>query len=215
MVFQDYALFPNMTVRGNLEYALKTKVNENRIQAILESTHLLELADPRPETLSGGQKQRVALARALISEPRILLLDEPLSALDSTMRTKLQDEMISLQKEFSIASLIVSHDIAEVHRMTSRVFFLENGCITRHGPPSEVFGFGRMSNKLQLSGTLLEISGSGIIRILSILVGADIVRVTCLPDDMRGLQLGDKVILAAKAFNPMVFRAELEESRSI
>ena len=208
MVFQDYALFPNMTVRGNLEFALPDRRARARVDAILEVTHLTELALRRPDTLSGGQKQRVALARALVSEPSILLLDEPLSALDPAMRARLQDEILTLQRRFSIAAILVSHDIAEVHRLATRVYCLEDGRIARQGTPSQVFGGGRISNKLRLTGMLLEITEAGVVRILSVLVGGEVVRVTALPADVEGLKAGDKVFLAAKAFNPMVFRAE-------
>jgi molybdate transport system ATP-binding protein len=208
MVFQDYALFPNMTVRGNLEFALQNPRARERVDAILEATHLTELALRRPDTLSGGQKQRVALARALVSEPSLLLLDEPLSALDPDMRARLQDEILALQKRFSIATILVSHDIAEVHRMAQRVYCLEDGRIARQGAPSAVFGGGRISNKVRLSGVLLEIKEAGVVRVLTVLVGGEAVRVTALPADVEGLKAGDKVFLAAKAFNPMVFRAE-------
>jgi molybdate transport system ATP-binding protein len=208
MVFQDYALFPNMTVRGNLEFALQNRRETARVDAILEAMHLSELALRRPDTLSGGQKQRVALARALVSEPRLLLLDEPLSALDPAMRARLQDEILALQRRFSIAAILVSHDMAEVQRMAGRVYCLEDGRIAKQGAPSEVFGAGRTSNKLRLTGVLLEIKEAGVVRVLTVLVGGEVVRVTALPDDVEGLKAGDKVFLAAKAFNPMVFRAE-------
>jgi molybdate transport system ATP-binding protein len=208
MVFQDYALFPNMTVRGNLEFALPDRRSRARVDEMMEATHLTELALRRPDTLSGGQKQRVALARALVSEPSILLLDEPLSALDPAMRARLQDEILSLQRRFSIAAIVVSHDVAEVHRLAARVYCLEDGRIVRQGTPSEVFGGGRISNKLRLTGVLMEIKEAGVVRVLTVLVGGEVVRVTALPADVEGLKAGDKLFLAAKAFNPMVFRAE-------
>jgi molybdate transport system ATP-binding protein len=90
-MFQDYALFPNMTVRGNLEFALRKGSNKRRVQELIDMMNLGEMQSHKPETLSGGQKQRVALARALASEPNILLLDEPFSALDADMRSRLHD----------------------------------------------------------------------------------------------------------------------------
>ena len=208
MVFQDYALFPNMTVRGNLEFALKAGRDGGRVDGILEAMHLTELARRRPETLSGGQKQRVALARALISDPKVLLLDEPLSALDPAMRARLQDEILALQRRFGLAAILVSHDMGEVHRLASRVHCLEDGRIVRSGTPFEAFGAGRVSNKLRLTGVLLDAKPSGVVVLLTVLVGGEVVRVTALPDDVAGMQAGDKVLLAAKGFNPMVFRAE-------
>lgn len=208
MVFQDYALFPNMTVRGNLDFALKPGVADGRVDAILEAMHLTELARRRPETLSGGQKQRVALARALISDPKVLLLDEPLSALDPAMRARLQEEILGLQRRYGLAAILVSHDMGEVHRLAGKVHILEEGRIVRSGTPFEVFGAGRISNKLRLTGILLEAKPSGVVVLLTVLVGSEVVRVTALPDDVAGLKAGDKVLLAAKGFNPMVFRAE-------
>jgi molybdate transport system ATP-binding protein len=207
LVFQDYALFPNMTVRQNLEYALQDARARPRVAEILEMTHLTALAARRPGTLSGGQRQRVALARALVSEPRILLLDEPLSAVDQELRGKLQEEIADLQKRFRIATILVSHDLGEIFRLSERVLCLENGNIVRHGPPSEVFGGSRLSNKIRLTGIVLEIKVADVVRVLSILIGNEVVRVTALPQDAEGLKAGDKVVLAAKAFNPMVFKA--------
>lgn len=206
LVFQDYALFPNMTVRQNLEFALKDPKDKARVDDILETTHLTLLAPRRPDTLSGGQKQRVALARALVSDPRILLLDEPLSALDQEMRLKLQDEIAALQKRYALATILVSHDIGEIFRLSDRVLCLEDGRIGRQGRPDEVFAGSRMSNKIRLTGVILEIKTADVVRVLSILVGNEVVRVTSLPQDAEGLRVGDKVFLAAKAFNPMVFK---------
>ena len=206
LVFQDYALFPNMTVRQNLEYALQGSRSQPRVAEILEMTHLTALAARRPDTLSGGQKQRVALARALVSEPRILLLDEPLSALDHDLRGKLQKEIADLQKRFRIATLLVSHDLGEIFRLSQWVLCLEDGRIARQGPPSEVFGGSRLSNKIQLTGIVLEIQAADVVLVLSILIGNEVVRVTSLPQDAEGIRVGDKVFIAAKAFNPMIFK---------
>jgi molybdate transport system ATP-binding protein len=210
LVFQDYALFPNMTVRQNLEYALKDPKAGNRVDEILEMAHLTQLGPRRPDTLSGGQKQRVALARALVSEPRILLLDEPLSALDQDMRLKLQGEIAELQRRLRIATILVSHDLGEIFRLSHRVLCLEDGKIRRQGPPGKVFGGSRMSNKIRLTGVVLEIQVADVVRVLSVLIGSEVVRVTSLPQDAEGIRVGDKVFIATKAFNPMVFRADPE-----
>lgn len=208
LVFQDYALFPNMTVRGNLEYALKDPDAKDKVDGILETTGLAQLAQRRPDTLSGGQRQRVALARALVSDPRILLLDEPLSALDQDMRNRLQDEIASIQKRFGLATLLVSHDMGEIFRLSHRVVCLEDGRIARQGRPADLFGGSRLSDKVRLSGVLLEIKAADVVMVLTILVGREVVRVTALPRDAEGLRVGDRVLLASKAFNPMVFKAE-------
>lgn len=138
MVFQEYSLFPNMTVRGNLEFALNKGESTERVDELLNMTELEQLQHQRPAILSGGQKQRVALARALIRRPELLLLDEPLSALDSVMQAKLQDYILKIHREFNLITLMVSHDLAEVAKMSKRVLVLEEGVIRKDGPPLEV-----------------------------------------------------------------------------
>lgn len=139
MVFQDYSLFPNMTVRGNLEFALQKGQPKNVVAEILELTQLENLQDKKPALLSGGQKQRVALARALIRKPKILLLDEPLSALDSGMRVKLQDYILEYHQKFNLTTILVSHDFNEIIKLSKRVLLLEGDKIQKDGSPKEVF----------------------------------------------------------------------------
>jgi molybdate transport system ATP-binding protein len=138
LVFQDYSLFPNMTVRGNLEFALQKGQSSGIVDDLLELTELRILADKNPATLSGGQKQRVALARALVRKPNLLLLDEPLSALDSVMQSKLQDYLLQVHAQFKLTTILVSHDISEVMKMSKRVLILENGRVEKDGAPGEV-----------------------------------------------------------------------------
>ena len=121
-VFQDYALFPNMSVEENLLFVNKDKVLAKRL---LELTELTALKKRLPSTLSGGQKQRVSLCRAMMNRPKLLLLDEPLSALDADMRTKLQNEILTLHKEFGTTTIMVSHDPSEIYRLSNRVVVLE------------------------------------------------------------------------------------------
>ncbi|WP_159472478.1 ABC transporter ATP-binding protein [Dyadobacter sp. 3J3] len=138
-VFQDYALFPHLTVKENLLFALKKGENPAIVTELLASVELIQLADRKPHQLSGGQQQRVALARALVRQPDLLLLDEPLSSLDHTMRLRLQDYLLKLQKQQGFTMLIVSHDLGEIFRLANQVFVLENGKITKQGTPSEVY----------------------------------------------------------------------------
>ena len=139
-VFQDYALFPNMTVRANLEFALRPGSAKKRVDELLALMDIGELQHRKPDTLSGGQKQRVALARALASAPRLLLLDEPFSALDAQMRSHLQDEVLKLQRDFGITTIIVSHDVGEVYKLASRVLLMDAGQLV--APPGFGQGFG-------------------------------------------------------------------------
>lgn len=134
-VFQNYALFPTMTVRGNLEFAASGD-GAAGIDRMLKMVELEALQDRYPEKLSGGQQQRVALARALVRRPGILLMDEPLSALDPVMRKKLQDEMLLLHKELDLTILMVSHDPSEIRRMATQVLTVDSGRIrTLAHPP--------------------------------------------------------------------------------
>lgn len=138
LVFQNYALFPSMTVRRNLEFAAGRR-KDRRVEMLLEMVELEELQYRYPEELSGGQQQRVALARALIRQPKILLLDEPLSALDEAMRCKLQQEILRLHKELGLTTILVSHDRAEILRMADQVLALHDGQLTFEGPPVDSF----------------------------------------------------------------------------
>ena len=207
-VFQDYALFPNMTVRGNLEFALRKGVSKKRVDELLELMELGELQHRKPETLSGGQKQRIALARALASEPRLLLLDEPLSALDAAIRARLQDEILRLQKHFGITAIIVSHDVSEVYKLANRVMVMEAGRVTQQGNPASVFSTGQTSGKFRFTGEILAIEPMDVLFSLTVLVGNQIVRVVATKDEASELRAGNSVMLVSKAFNPMVLRLD-------
>ena len=127
-VFQDYALFPNMSVEQNLLYVNNDK---NLANKLLEMTHILGLKDLYPNNLSGGQQQRVALCRAFMKKPKILLLDEPLSALDKSTREQIQDEIIKLHKEFKTTTILVSHDQDEIDKLCNKQIFIDNGTIIK------------------------------------------------------------------------------------
>ncbi|KKL13582.1 hypothetical protein LCGC14_2524310, partial [marine sediment metagenome] len=124
-MFQDYALFPNMSVRKNLEFALKNEQNRVIIDQLMDIIALNELQHRKPETLSGGQKQRVALARALVNKPDLVLLDEPLAALDKPMRQKLQKYVAEVQRELGFTMLLISHDVGEILKLSQGISVLE------------------------------------------------------------------------------------------
>ena len=207
-MFQDYALFPNMTVRGNLEFALRQGCAKKRVDELLALMEIGELQHRKPNTLSGGQKQRVAFARALVSEPQLLLLDEPFSALDAEMRSCLQDEVLKLQRHFGITTIIVSHDVGEVYKLASRVLMMEAGRLVEQGSPDQVFSAGKTSGKFRFTGEILAIEPMDVMSSLTVLVGNQIVRVVVMPDEAAALQNGDRVMLVSKAFNPIVLKLE-------
>ncbi len=140
-VFQEYALFPHLTVLGNVLAALGHCPGSGRLpraQALLAKMRMAEFAGRRPAELSGGQRQRVALARALAREPRVLLLDEPFSALDAGVRRELCQELAALRRDLSIPMVLVTHDFQEVLRLADAVAVIEGGRIVAQGPVNEI-----------------------------------------------------------------------------
>lgn len=131
MLFQDYALFPHMTVGQNIRYGMKQKEEDHSfvVDQLLQVLGIQKLLQKYPHQISGGEKQRVALARALATEPSILLLDEPLSALDKQTRIECQDELIRLHEMWKIPFIIVTHDMEEAEKLGDRILFLEYGKI--------------------------------------------------------------------------------------
>lgn len=200
-VFQDYALFANMSVEQNLLYVNKDKVLAKHL---LELTHLWELKDRLPSTLSGGQKQRVSLCRALMNRPRLLLMDEPLSALDPKMRTKLQEDILRLHKEFGTTTIMVSHDPSEIYRLANRVFVLDQGKIIREGTAKELFLKAHGSQKFSLKGELLEIIKADVIYIAVVAIGQQIVEVVLDDKEAKTLKIGQSVQVNTKAFAPSI-----------
>jgi putative spermidine/putrescine transport system ATP-binding protein len=143
-VFQDYALFPHMTVRQNIEYGLRVRrtaraERDRLVRQALDTVQLPGFGDRRPRELSGGQRQRVALARALVNRPRVLLLDEPLGALDLKLRKAMQLELKHLQREVGITFLFVTHDQEEALTMSDRIAVINQGRLEQVGTPEQVY----------------------------------------------------------------------------
>jgi spermidine/putrescine transport system ATP-binding protein len=143
-VFQNYALFPHLSVRENVAYGLRVKSTPkseiaSRVDDALGMVKMRDFAEARPATLSGGQQQRIALARALINRPELLLLDEPLSALDANLRKQMQSELKILQREIGIAFLFVTHDQDEAMALSDRIALLRNGALEQVAAPREIY----------------------------------------------------------------------------
>ncbi|WP_201459005.1 sulfate/molybdate ABC transporter ATP-binding protein, partial [Campylobacter coli] len=194
-VFQDYALFPNMSVKENISYAATSK---QKAEELLSLMNLENLAKIYPKNLSGGQAQRVALARALAREPQILLLDEPLSALDFKMRSFLQDELVKILQHFKITTLLVSHDLAEIYKLSHRILELSDGKIIKDARTNEFFTSSNLSAKLRLSATLLEMKKSDILVIFTLLLNQDIVKITLSEEEFlksyKDVKIGDTLL---------------------
>jgi len=146
MMFQSYAVFPHMTVEQNIAYGLKKEKLpqaeiKTRVQEMLQLVQLSQLARRKPNQLSGGQSQRVALARALIKRPKVLLLDEPLAALDKKLREQTQFELMNLQDQLGITFVVVTHDQEEAMTLATRIAVMDAGQFVQIGTPSEVYEF--------------------------------------------------------------------------
>ena len=143
-VFQSYALFPHLSVYENISFGLRMKKLaasdiKRRVDRVVEMTSLQEFADRKPAQLSGGQRQRVALARAVVCEPKVLLLDEPLSALDAKLRTQMRSELKQLQKRLGITFIFVTHDQEEALTMSDRIAVISCGRVEQIGTVNEIY----------------------------------------------------------------------------
>jgi len=164
MVFQMYALFPNMTAQGNISYGLRVAgllrpEIEERVAEMLELVSLTEAAHKYPAELSGGQQQRVALARALAIRPRVLLLDEPLSALDAVVRVSLRQEIRRIQSALGITTVYVTHDQEEALSISDRVVVMQRGAIEQVGTPEEIYSRPMTNFVATFIGTVNQFNG--------------------------------------------------------
>ena len=144
MVFQNYALYPTMTVRENIEFGLENKKvpkeeRKKRVQEICEVVGLTQYLDRKPATLSGGQRQRVALARAMVKQPKVFLMDEPLSNLDAKLRGQMRVELIGLHKKLGTTFVYVTHDQVEAMSMADDIVLMKDGYIVQQSSPRELY----------------------------------------------------------------------------
>lgn len=200
-VFQDYALFPNMNILENLLYVSKDLKLANQL---LDITELSKLKNRLPNSLSGGQKQRVSLCRALMKKPKILLMDEPLSALDPKMRIKLQNEILLLHKELNTTTIMVSHDPSEIYRLSNRVIVLDQGKIVDDGSAKNILLKTNGSAKFSFEGEILDIKKVDVIYVAIISIGQQLVEIVISEEESRNLIIGQKVKVSTKAFAPNI-----------
>ncbi|ASL45414.1 Sulfate/thiosulfate import ATP-binding protein CysA [Burkholderia sp. AD24] len=194
MVFQSYALFPNLTVRGNIGYGLKIRrtaadTARQRVDELLAMMRLTAHADKPIDQLSGGQRQRVALARALAVQPRVLLLDEPLTALDARLRDTLRSEMNTLLRELGITTVYVTHDQAEAMELGDRIVVMSAGRIEQIGSPRDIYYRPANRTVAQFVGTINRLAGERRDGMLTTTGGA--VPLPSLPDTAQGNAQGN------------------------
>ncbi len=164
MMFQSYAIFPHMNVARNVSYGLRKdgvsrKETSKRVDEMLELVQLSELKNRKPDQLSGGQRQRVALARALIKRPKVLLLDEPLAALDKKLRERTQFELMNIQDELGITFVVVTHDQEEAMTLSSRIAVMDKGQFQQIGTPKEIYEFPHNRFVADFIGTINTFEG--------------------------------------------------------
>ena len=165
LIFQNYALFPHMTVYDNIAVGPRIRKHSEtdiakRIDELLEITHLQALRDIYPGQISGGEAQRVALARAVINRPKILLLDEPLSALDLSLRQHLREELAEMQRALNITFLFVTHDQEEAMGLATRMGIMDNGCLQQVGTPSQLYEKPKTDFIAEFLGEVNRLSGT-------------------------------------------------------
>ena len=204
-VFQDYALFPNMTVLENLQFAAGRKGNIN-LEHLLELNELGDLKHKKPKNLSGGQQQRVALARALAQKPKILLLDEPLSALDDKIRRKLQHHLLEAHQEYGLTTILVSHNTEELIKLSDRVIELHQGKIVKEGTPSDLFATKGIKEDFKVTAEVLSITPKDDSFAVQLLVQNHIFKMSLSQEQGKSIQKGDKIVLASNDFKPSIYK---------
>jgi putrescine transport system ATP-binding protein len=165
MMFQSYALFPHMTVEQNVGYGLKHEKltqaqRKDRVKQMLDLVQLSQFAERKPHQLSGGQRQRVALARALAKQPKVLLLDEPLGALDKKLREHTQFEIMNIQEKTGITFVVVTHDQEEAMTLSTRIAVMDKGLIRQTGTPTEIYEFPKTKFVADFIGSINQFAGT-------------------------------------------------------
>jgi molybdate transport system ATP-binding protein len=208
MVFQDFALFPHLNVRQNLEFALPAGEDPRVVPELIELMELEPLMLARPAQLSGGQQQRVALGRAIVRRPDLLLLDEPLSALDDEMRSRLQDYLLRAHRQFRLTTILVSHSLPEIFRLADEVISLDKGRMIRRGTPADTFLQPGSPGAFMLAGEVIAIIPEGPLFSISVLCANTLLPVKTTPQQAALLHKGQKVMVGSESFEPRIFVVE-------
>ena len=191
-VFQDYALFPNMTVLENLLYVRK---DIHFARYLLKITKLEKFVNRLPNSLSGGQKQRLCLCRAMMNQPKVLLLDEPLSALDSSMREYLQEKIKIFHKELKTTTFMVSHEPSEIYKLSNNVIVLKAGRVINEGSAKEIFLKTSENELTSLKGVVIDIKKNNTINTAIISIGNQLVEVQISNNQTKNIEIGQNITL--------------------
>jgi len=219
MMFQSYALFPHMTVEKNVGYGLKHEnMNRNqvrdRVRELLDLVQLAGLAGRKPHQLSGGQRQRVALARALAKSPKLLLLDEPLAALDKKLREQTQFELINIQEKVGVTFIVVTHDQEEAMTLASRIAVMDHGRICQIGTPTEIYEFPRSRFVADFIGSINLFEGT-VKAVRKSAVEVDCPTAGCLFEiaGEHRVEAGKSVWIAVRPEKISIDRSKLKDAR--
>ena len=207
-VFQDFALFPHLTVERNVAFGIKEKRRLNELKDLISLVGLSGYERYYPAQLSGGQKQRVALIRALARRPDILLLDEPLSALDWETRRQLQEDLKRIIKQFQVTTLYVTHDVTEVYKLADYVVVLESGRVVKQGTPEDVFLGKKLSTRIQIVGKVIGIESDSIMAAVTVMHEDQYFKTLIDTEevDRLNLKVGDDVVIGAKSSDVILFK---------
>lgn len=200
-VFQDFALFENMNVLENLLY-----INHdiNLANNLLYLTNMQNFKHAYPKTLSGGQKQRVALARAFIKKPKVLLLDEPFSSLDSNIKNKLHDELFRLHDKFQTTTIMISHNISEIYKLSDKVLLIKDGKMQNYGDSKDIFLKTSGSQKFSFIAEILDIKKVDVIYVVTLALFNQVSQIALSVDEVKSFKVGDIVKISTKAFAPNI-----------
>ncbi|MGH6768001.1 MAG: ABC transporter ATP-binding protein [Xanthobacteraceae bacterium] len=220
MMFQSYALFPHLSVEGNVAFGLKQDrlprdVIAARVAEMLALVRLEGLGARKPHQLSGGQRQRVALARALAKQPKVLLLDEPLGALDKKLREQTQFELMNIQDKVGITFIVVTHDQEEAMTLATRIAVMDKGIIRQTGTPTEIYEYPKTRFVADFIGSInlfdgeVKSAGNGSVTVTSALAGKDL-----FADRARDFAKGTKVAVAVRPEKIEISRRKPAETRN-
>jgi len=199
-LFQNYSLFPNMTVAQNLAFASEKNIDRDQLKELLAATQLTDKKNQYPKSLSGGEQQRAALARALVRRPSLLLLDEPLAALDEEIRQSLQTYILALHERFQPTTLLVSHDRQELAKLCDLVIEIAAGNIVQMGTPDLLFGDTQTIDLTEGSFRVLTLTRSENKLIVELIVGHQKIKIALNSASYPTLKSGDLIQIKGAAF---------------